>query len=116
MHSRNPHATLQGYGVLVGSCFRSTPQIARILKANSARGVSLFAVVAELVAYSISCAYNLRLGMAFVARLETWKHSQRILHRTPDTDFSEHGSWVIRQNVSTLCFDWAHCMRWTAAY
>ena len=65
-HSRNPSATLQGYGVLAGSCFRSTPQIARILKANSARGVSLFASVAELVAYSITCAYNLRLGMILV--------------------------------------------------
>lgn len=52
----------QGYAVLVGSCFRSTPQIARIMKANSARGVSLVASLAELVAYSITCAYNLRLG------------------------------------------------------
>jgi uncharacterized protein with PQ loop repeat len=53
---------MQGYGVLVGSCFRSAPQIARILKANSARGVSLVAVIAELIAYSITCAYNMRLG------------------------------------------------------
>lgn len=54
--------------MLIGSCFRSTPQIARILKAKSARGVSLFASIAELVAYSITCAYNMRLGAyAFAA-------------------------------------------------
>ena len=48
--------------MLVGSCFRSTPQIARILRAGSARGVSILASIAELVAYSITCAYNFRLG------------------------------------------------------
>lgn len=48
--------------MLVGSCFRSTPQILRIIKADSAAGVSLFASIAELVAYSITCAYNMRLG------------------------------------------------------
>lgn len=58
-------ARLLGYSVLLGSCFRSTPQIARILRANSAAGVSLTASVAELVAYSITCAYNFRLGYAF---------------------------------------------------
>ncbi len=52
----------RGYAVLVGSCFRSTPQILRIIKADSAAGVSLFASIAELVAYSITCAYNMRLG------------------------------------------------------
>lgn len=58
-------ARLLGYSVLVGSCFRSTPQIARIIRAKSARGVSLTASIAELVAYSITCAYNFRLGYAF---------------------------------------------------
>lgn len=60
---------LQGYSVLVGSCFRSTPQIARIMKANSAAGVSLMASVAELVAYSITCAYNFRLGQPLLTPL-----------------------------------------------
>lgn len=58
-------ARLLGYSVLVGSCFRSTPQIARIIRAKSARGVSLTASIAELLAYSITCAYNFRLGYAF---------------------------------------------------
>lgn len=53
---------MQGYSVLVGSCFRSTPQIARIVRAGSARGVSVLASIAELIAYSITCAYNFRLG------------------------------------------------------
>lgn len=53
---------MQGYSVLVGSCFRSTPQIARIVRAGSARGVSILASIAELIAYSITCAYNFRLG------------------------------------------------------
>lgn len=48
--------------MLVGSCFRSTPQIARIVRAGSARGVSILASIAELIAYSITCAYNFRLG------------------------------------------------------
>jgi PQ loop repeat len=62
---------LQGYGVLVGSCFRSTPQIARIVRAGSARGVSLTASIAELIAYSITCAYNMRLGASWACLLPT---------------------------------------------
>ena len=62
---------LQGYGVLVGSCFRSTPQIARIIRAGSARGVSLTASIAELIAYSITCAYNMRLGAPWSHRAPT---------------------------------------------
>ncbi len=55
-------AVLQGYVVLLGACFRSIPQILRIVRAKSASGVSLSANIAELLAYSISVAYNLRLG------------------------------------------------------
>jgi uncharacterized protein with PQ loop repeat len=52
----------QGYAVLLGSCFRSMPQIARIVRNRSVEGLSLLAVAAELVAYSIMVAYNTRLG------------------------------------------------------
>ncbi len=55
-------AELQGYAVLLGACFRSVPQILRIVRAKSASGVSLSANIAELLAYSITVAYNLRLG------------------------------------------------------
>ena len=48
--------------MLVGSCFRSIPQILRIMRARSASGVSLSANISELLAYSIAVAYNLRLG------------------------------------------------------
>ena len=57
-----PCAVSQGYAVLVGACFRSVPQILRILRARSAEGVSLTSNVAELLAYSITIAYNLRRG------------------------------------------------------
>ena len=48
--------------MLVGACFRSIPQILRILRAKSATGVSLSANIAELLAYSITVAYNSRNG------------------------------------------------------
>ncbi|KAL3131157.1 PQ-loop repeat-containing protein 3 [Trebouxia sp. C0009 RCD-2024] len=58
-------ATLLGYGVLAGSCVRSVPQILRMNKNKSAQGVSLTSNVAELVAYTINVAYNLRWGYPF---------------------------------------------------
>ena len=61
-------ALLQGYAVLLGACFRSIPQILRIVRAKSASGVSLSANIAELLAYSITVAYNLRLGAQRSAR------------------------------------------------
>ena len=53
--------------MLVGACFRSIPQILRISRAKSATGVSLSANMAELLAYSIAVAYNLRLGAIWQA-------------------------------------------------
>lgn len=53
---------MQGYLVLLGSLVRSLPQCIRIVKSNSAEGVSLSAVVAELVAFTITIAYNVQRG------------------------------------------------------
>ncbi|CAL5223684.1 g6235 [Coccomyxa viridis] len=58
-------ATILGYCVLLGSCTRSVPQIVRIVKNRSADGVSMAAQYAELIAYSITLAYNLRHRYAF---------------------------------------------------
>lgn len=49
---------------MVGACFRSVPQILRIVRAKRATGVSLTSNVVELLAYSITMAYNFRLGTA----------------------------------------------------
>ncbi|KAK9815565.1 hypothetical protein WJX72_005908 [[Myrmecia] bisecta] len=58
-------ATLLGYGVLLGACIRSVPQIARIIQNESAEGLSLTANISELVAYTIIVAYNSSLGYPF---------------------------------------------------
>ncbi|KAL0022257.1 hypothetical protein WJX77_010913 [Trebouxia sp. C0004] len=58
-------ATLLGYAVLAGSCVRSFPQILRMGKNKSAQGVSLTSNIAELVAYTITVAYNLHLAYPF---------------------------------------------------
>ena len=51
---------LQGYCVLLGSCIRSVPQIIKIVQNKSVQGLSLAANGAELLAYSITFAYNWR--------------------------------------------------------
>ena len=56
---------MQGYLVLLGSLVRSLPQCIRIVKSKSAEGVSLSAVVAELVAFTITIAYNVQRGKPF---------------------------------------------------
>lgn len=48
--------------VLAGACVRSLPQILRIVRAKAATGVSLTSNIAELLAYSITIAYNFRQG------------------------------------------------------
>lgn len=58
-------ATLLGYVVLAVSCVRSVPQIKRMKKNNSAQGVSLTSNISEMVAYTITVAYNLHLGYPF---------------------------------------------------
>ena len=55
----------KGYCVLAGSCVRSVPQIVKIVRARSVTGLSLAANAAELIAYSITFAYNFRLGYGF---------------------------------------------------
>ncbi|KAL6756521.1 hypothetical protein V8C86DRAFT_2647007 [Haematococcus lacustris] len=51
-------AVLLGYGVLVGSCFRSVPQIVKSLRAGSAEGLSLTSNVSEMLCYTVMVAYN----------------------------------------------------------
>ncbi|KAG2483636.1 hypothetical protein HYH03_017514 [Edaphochlamys debaryana] len=58
-------AVLLGYGCLIGSCFRSVPQIAIILKTGSAEGLSLTSNLMELICFTISVAYNVQQGYAF---------------------------------------------------
>lgn len=58
-------ATGTGYCVLIGSIFRSVPQIIRIVKNKSVEGLSLTSFVSELVAYTIIWAYNFNLGYPF---------------------------------------------------
>ena len=46
-------AVALGYVVLAGSCVRSMPQIARMLKDKSAEGLSLLSNVSELLSYTV---------------------------------------------------------------
>ena len=64
-HKKHAKTNNQGYCVLAGSCVRSLPQIIKIVRARSVTGLSLAANAAELVAYSITFAYNFRLGYGF---------------------------------------------------
>lgn len=56
---------LLGYACLVGSCFRSVPQIVKILQAGSAEGLSLTSNLMELLCYTVTVAYNMQQGYAF---------------------------------------------------
>jgi hypothetical protein len=47
---------------MIGSLFRSVPQIVKILQARSVEGLSLMSNVVELCCYTIVIAYNLNLG------------------------------------------------------
>lgn len=51
-------AVVLGYAVLVGSCFRSVPQIIKIVQNRSADGLSLTANLMELMCYTVIVAYN----------------------------------------------------------
>lgn len=51
---------LLGYACLVGSCFRSVPQIVKILQAGSAEGLSLTSNLMELLCYTVTVAYNMQ--------------------------------------------------------
>ncbi|KAL4420223.1 hypothetical protein ABPG77_011047 [Micractinium sp. CCAP 211/92] len=58
-------AVVVGWLVIAGSCIRSLPQILRILKNNSVKGLSLTSFSSELLCYIITVAYNLANGYAF---------------------------------------------------
>ncbi|GLC45008.1 PQ-loop repeat-containing protein 3 [Pleodorina starrii] len=58
-------AVVLGYACLVGSFFRSVPQIALILKTGSAEGLSLTSNLVELACFTVSVAYNIQQGYAF---------------------------------------------------
>jgi mannose-P-dolichol utilization defect protein 1 len=52
-------AVVIGWVILIGSCFRSLPQILKILKARSVEGLSLTSLVVETCTYTSSMAYNI---------------------------------------------------------
>lgn len=52
-------ANFLGWGVLVGSCLRSVPQIMRIWKKQSVQGISLLSNLTEMAAYTVIVGYNL---------------------------------------------------------
>ncbi|KAI7842633.1 hypothetical protein COHA_003737 [Chlorella ohadii] len=58
-------AVVVGWLVIAGSCIRSLPQILRILKNKSVRGLSLTSFSSELFCYMVSVAYNVTHGYAF---------------------------------------------------
>ncbi|XP_028400567.1 mannose-P-dolichol utilization defect 1 protein homolog [Dendronephthya gigantea] len=57
-----------GYGVVVGSAMVKVPQIVKILKARSTEGLNILSFYAELLAYTLTLAYNLEKGFPF----STW--------------------------------------------
>ena len=92
----------QGYAVLVGACFRSIPQILRILRAKSATGVSLSANISELLAYSIAVAYNVRLGaMCTWPQCKAWslirQHCCSVVCQHVVSDDTEHPHGTVHQ-------------------
>lgn len=53
-----PAAVVVGWLVVAGSCFRSVPQIVRVLRAKSVEGLSLASFTIEALACAVSVAYN----------------------------------------------------------
>jgi mannose-P-dolichol utilization defect protein 1 len=58
-------AIVIGWLVIVGSTIRSLPQIIRILKNKSVKGLSLTSFISELIAYTITVRYNLTHNYPF---------------------------------------------------
>ncbi|KAF6256648.1 hypothetical protein COO60DRAFT_1285343 [Scenedesmus sp. NREL 46B-D3] len=58
-------AVVLGYAVMIGSLFRSVPQIAKVLQHSSTEGLSLTSFIVELCCYSVTIAYNLSQGYGF---------------------------------------------------
>lgn len=59
--SATSFAQILGWLVIVGSWFRSVPQIARIIRAKSAEGVSVTASIVEMLCYTVIVGYNVNL-------------------------------------------------------
>lgn len=51
--------------VLAASCFRSVPQIVKIIQNKSAEGLSIFSCFSELLCYTVVVAYNFNRGYPF---------------------------------------------------
>jgi hypothetical protein len=51
-------AVVLGYCVMIGSLFRSVPQIVKVVQHNSTEGLSLTSYIVELCCYSVVIAYN----------------------------------------------------------
>eukprot|EP00884_Botryococcus_braunii_P002202 jgi/Botrbrau1/11983/Bobra.0115s0019.1 len=60
-------ANALGYAVFAVACIRGFPQIAKILRAKSAEGVSLLANVVETLCYTTVYFYHARHGYPFLA-------------------------------------------------
>lgn len=54
-----------GVGIILGSTFVKIPQITKIIKARSAKGIALLGCILELVALSSATAYNYSNGYPF---------------------------------------------------
>ncbi|KAJ2302015.1 hypothetical protein IWW55_003630, partial [Coemansia sp. RSA 2706] len=54
-----------GLGIVLGGCIVKLPQLFKILKSNSVAGISLSSYVLEVLANSITIAYNYRKGYPF---------------------------------------------------
>lgn len=65
-------AVVLGYAVLVGAWFRGVPQIVKLVKHQSAEGLSFTSYVVELLCYTITVSYNLAKGYAFNTFGEVW--------------------------------------------
>jgi len=58
-------AVVLGWACFAGSCFRSLPQIIKMVQHRSAEGLSLFSNITQLLCYTVMVAYNARQGYAF---------------------------------------------------
>lgn len=58
-------STVLGYGVVAGAVILKVPQILKIVRANSAKGVSLPSNLLEITGYAISTSWALARGLQF---------------------------------------------------
>ncbi|CAD7704070.1 unnamed protein product [Ostreobium quekettii] len=60
-------AIVLGYVVVFGACFRNVPQITRVVKHRSAKGISVTSLLVDTATITITAAYNFCKGVAAVA-------------------------------------------------